>query len=244
MTNIENNEQGVIEYFKNLVLEIKNANLDEEKAENYLSILYNNAINGIPHLSVPIDKLVEDYTNKYKSKKRAIDELIKNQILKCTTSGFVTGLGGLLSMPITLPANICSVLYVQLRMVAAIAKINGYDINSDQVRTFCYVCLAGSGITDIVKNTGIQIGKKVSENLIKKTISGQTLRIINQKVGFRLLTKFGEKGIINLVKLVPFVGGIIGGAVDNYATKEIAKRACKTFKLQKGKTNVHTKIQS
>jgi hypothetical protein len=34
---------------------------------------------------------------------------------------------------------------------------------------------------------------------------------INQKVGFRLLTKFGSKGVINLGKMVPLTGGIIGG---------------------------------
>mgnify|MGYP000407501290 FL=1 len=52
---------------------------------------------------------------------------------------------------------------------------------------------------------------------------------INQKVGFRLLTKFGEKGAINLVKLVPGVGGIIGGGIDFFDTKIIAEKAYNVF---------------
>ena len=52
---------------------------------------------------------------------------------------------------------------------------------------------------------------------------------INQKVGFRFLTKFGEKGIINIAKLVPVVGGVIGGGFDLAETKTIANRAYKMF---------------
>ena len=49
------------------------------------------------------------------------------------------------------------------------------------------------------------------------------------KVGFRFLTKFGEKGIINIAKLVPVVGGVIGGGFDLVETKVIANRAYKMF---------------
>lgn len=52
---------------------------------------------------------------------------------------------------------------------------------------------------------------------------------INQRVGFRFLTKFGSKGIINIGKAVPFVGGIIGGGLDFTETKIIADRAYKMF---------------
>ena len=52
---------------------------------------------------------------------------------------------------------------------------------------------------------------------------------INKKVGFRLLTKFGEKGVINLGKLVPIAGGIIGGSVDSISTWGVGVAARKTF---------------
>ena len=47
---------------------------------------------------------------------------------------------------------------------------------------------------------------------------------INKKVGFRLVTKFGQKGIINLGKLVPIVGGVIGGTVDTVGTLTVGKQ--------------------
>ena len=52
---------------------------------------------------------------------------------------------------------------------------------------------------------------------------------INQKVGFRFITKFGTKGIINLGKMLPGVGAIVGGGLDLVETKVIAERAYKWF---------------
>lgn len=91
-----------------------------------------------------------------------------------------------------------------------------------------YACLAGISIDQIVKQAGIKFGTKFTTAMIKK-IPGTVLTKINQKVGFRFLTKFGEKGIINIAKLVPVVGGVIGGGFDLAETKTIANRAYKMF---------------
>ena len=80
-------------------------------------------------------------------------------------------------------------------MIAAIAHINGYDVYSDQVRTIAYVCLTGSSATNILKNVGIKIGEKVAVSALKK-IPAAILIKINQQVGFRLVTKFGQKGVV------------------------------------------------
>ena len=62
-----------------------------------------------------------------------------------------------------------------------------------------------------------------------KNIPGKVLTSVNQKVGFRLITKFGETGIINLGKMVPVVGGVVGGTVDIGSTKIIAENAYSIF---------------
>ena len=113
-------------------------------------------------------------------------------------------------------------------MIACIAYMCGYDTNSDQVQTLVYACLAGISINQIIKNTGIQFGTKLSMAMVKK-IPGSVLTKINQRVGFRFITKFGSKGVINLGKAVPVVGGIIGGGFDFVETNVIADRAYKMF---------------
>ena len=67
----------------------------------------------------------------------------------------------------------------------------------------------------------------VSSSLRK--IPSEVIKGINQKVGFRLLTKFGEIGVVNLSKFIPVVEGVIGGAVDGVGTKVIGKTAKKIF---------------
>lgn len=106
--------------------------------------------------------------------------------------------------------------------------MGGYDTHSDQVQTLVYACLAGISIDQIIKQAGIKFGTKFTTAMVKK-IPGTVLTKINQKVGFRFLTKFGEKGIINIAKLVPVVGGVIGGGFDLVETKVIANRAYKMF---------------
>lgn len=204
------------------------ANLDEEQIQSLLSSIYDATLNGIPHVSSPVDDIVDDYQSKYSNIEEAAKALIRYQIAKCATSGFLTSLGGAITIPVAIPANISSVMYVQMRMVAALAKLGGYDLRSDQVQTLVYICLTGTSAGALVKKTGVVVGNKVAINAIKQ-IPGKTLNVINQKVGFRLITKFGQTGAINLGKMVPLVGGVIGGSFDAVTTKAIASSAYNLF---------------
>ena len=163
-----------------------------------------------------------------KTKEEACKAMIKNQIIKCTTSGFVTGFGGIISIPVTLPANIGSVLYVQMRMITCTAYMAGFELRSDQTQTFVYACLAGFAVNELIKQAGIKFGVKFANGLIKK-IPGKVLTKINQKVGFRFITKFGTKGIVNIGMLLPGLGAVIGGSLDLAETRIIADRAYKWF---------------
>lgn len=200
----------------------------QEDILKVLDTCYEKTTNGISKISPSIDRLAGDYLSKHASKEEAIKDMLKKQVLKCTTSGFITGFGGAITLPVTIPANIGSVLYVQMRMIACTAYMSGYDISSDQVQTLVYACLAGLSVGEIAKQFGIKFGQKVAVGMIEK-IPGKVLTKINQKVGFKLLTKFGEKGLINLGKLVPGVGAVINGGVDFAETKAIAKRAYQMF---------------
>lgn len=220
---------------KNAVINVSNKAMDkvkttitEDQMLEILDSLYIKSVNGIPKVSLPIDDLVEDYIKKNSNVETAAKSLIKNSIVKCGTSGFVTGFGGFASMIATLPANITSVMYVQLRMCCAIAKMAGYDIHSDQVQTLVFACLTGSAISDILKQAGIKFANKFGVAMVKK-IPGKTLTAINRKVGFRFITKFGEKGILNLGKVVPVLGAFVGGGIDIASTRVIGYNAYKIF---------------
>lgn len=202
--------------------------ISQEDVMKLLDSCYEKSLKGIPHVSPSIEEMANEYLSKHDSKEKACKEMIKNQIIKCTTSGFISGFGGLITLPVSIPANVGSVLYVQMRMIACTAYFAGYDLNSDQTQTFVYACLAGVAVNELLKQAGIKFGMKVAEGLIKK-IPGKVLTKINQKVGFRFITKFGTKGLVNLGKMIPGIGAVVGGGLDLVETKIIADRAYKWF---------------
>ncbi len=208
----------------------KKPSLTQEDIMKLLDKLYTNSIQGITKISPPISQLADDYMQKSQNTEEAAKSFINYQIAKCTTSGFISGLGGLITLPVALPANISSVLYVQMRMIACLAYMGGYDTTSDQVQTLVYACLAGISVDQIVKHVGVQFGVKFAKAMVEK-IPGKVLTKINQKVGFRFLTKFGTKGLINIGKAIPLIGGVISGSFDFAETKIIADRAYKMFIL-------------
>jgi len=201
--------------------------LNQSKIMEALDWTYDKAVNGVTGLDTAQD-MAEEYLAGEGNLVDKANSLIRWQIAKAGTSGFLTGIGGFLIMPVTIPVNLASVLYVQIRMIAAIAHMGGHDLHHDKVKTLVYVCMAGNAAKDILKDIGIIIGKKLTTNVIKN-ITGKTITKINQKVGFRLLTKFGEKGSVNLGKAVPLVGGLIGGTMDSIATNTIGNVARDTF---------------
>lgn len=182
---------------------------------NAIACIVEPAINGLGPLS-SAKELAEEYLNdnSYTSKADMVNSLINWESTKNFSTGFVTSLGGL----ITLPAGVAGDLYaswlIQARMSAAIAYIYGYDLSQDRTKTFVLASILGDGMKDLLKGVAVNFAEKGTKNLIMKGISGATLRAINKAVGVKLFTKAGEKGIINLVKVIPFVSGFIGGGVD------------------------------
>jgi uncharacterized protein (DUF697 family) len=201
--------------------------LTENKVMTLLNWSYEKAVQGVAGLDSAYD-LAEDYMRRNDSLYDQANSLIRWQNTKAGTSGFLTGLGGIITLPIAIPANVASVMYVQIRMIAAIAHMGGHDLSDDRVKSLVFVCLTGNAAKDILKDVGIVVGKKLAENAIKN-ISGKTITAINQKVGFRLLTKFGEKGIINLGKTIPLLGGVVGATFDSVSTNTVGNIARNTF---------------
>ena len=177
---------------------------------NILNNIYDSAING------RAVELANEYIDRYGRTELAIDKLVSCQRRKCATTGFVTGLGGLVSIPVTLPADLYSSLVIQVNMIVAIAVIRGYDVHSEEVKTLVFLCIVGNSIGDVLKQAGI----KAVTDYTAKTIIPKLTMIVSQriaaKVGSRLVVKSSTKGLSSAAKMIPFLGGLIGGAY-NYA---------------------------
>jgi uncharacterized protein (DUF697 family) len=205
------------------------SNITETTIQQALEFAYEKAIAGFPGTDSAID-LAVIYKNEIPNNKmKQANALIKKQIAMAATSGFLTGLGGLITLPLTIPVNLASVLFIQTRMIVSIAIIGGYDPNDEKVKTLVFSCLAGSKVKDILKDIGIEAGKKLVIGNLADNLSRGTIVRINRSIGYGLLAKFGGKGAANLSKMVPLVGGVIGGAMDAAWVLSVGKIAKSLF---------------
>ena len=165
---------------------------------------------------------------------KAIRRLVTTHVRLAAVSGFVTGAGGLVTLPIAVPAALTGLYVTATRMVAGIAHLRGHDLRSEEVRSAILVCLLGSGASTALGKAGVEIGQKSVLAALQK-LPGRVLIDINKRIGFRLVTKAGEKGVINLTKLVPLVGAPIGATADGVGCKAIATYALRTFEPVDGR---------
>lgn len=159
---------------------------------------------------------------------RELDSAILKYTAAAGAAGFVTNLGGVLTLPVTLPANLVGVAAIQLRLIAAIAAARGHDTSSDAVRTLGIACLTGRAALDILKGAGIRAGMRLGERAVGQ-LSAAALAQVNQRVGAQLLAKAGAAGAVNLAKAVPLIGGLIGGGFDAAGTRAVAAVAKRVF---------------
>lgn len=203
---------------------------EESKALQVANWLTEKAVGGVGPLSSAEDLALE-YLNdsNYEDNDKRVDSLINWETSKNFSSGFITGLGGFATLPVAIPASLGASWVLQARMAAAIARIYGHDLNEERVKTLILCVIIGQDIKEVCKQAGIKIGTKLTYVAIRK-LPSEVLKRINQAVGFRLITKAGEKGIINLTKLVPVVGGVVGGTFDAVTCRITAKAAREAFR--------------
>lgn len=205
------------------------ANLvSSESMYELLEWTYDKTVQGLPGMGTA-EELANDYLSTPGTLEDKINALIRWQNTKAGGAGFLANMGGVITLPVALPMNIASTLYVQMRMIAAIAHMAGHDIQHDKVKTLIFMCLLGSGVNEVAKDFSITFGTKFATSYIQKNITREMLVKINKAVGFRLITKSGTKGLINLTKVVPILGGVIGGGLDAISTNVVGNQAKKVF---------------
>lgn len=209
---------------------VENEN-EDTKSSKMLQVMdwsFNKATGNIPGFGTAKD-MAEKYLDKSDgSISTAVEKLIGWQVTSAATAGFVTNLGGLPLMPLTLPSNLAGVLAIQLRMIGAIAELSGADLSDEDTKTGMYLCLLGTEAGNILAKTTGQFAVKFATASLKK-LPGAVLTKVNQAVGFRLFTKFGQHGLLNIHKAIPILGGIVSGTVDALSTFGIANAAKALF---------------
>lgn len=149
-----------------------------------------------------------------------LDKLIKHETDKATATGFITGLGGIASLPITLPTNALSVLFIQMRLVTTIAILQGHDVYDERIKILIFLSLC-------VMASKLKLQQFCLATLLKQP--NEVVWKINLSITKQLITILSAKYSVKLIKMLPIFGGVVGAVIDRTVTYRIGQFAKNQF---------------
>jgi hypothetical protein len=162
-------------------------------------------------------------------REKAIAALARRTTVTGSLGGFVTGIGGFVTMPVSLPVNVAEFYLQAVRMVGSIATLRGYDVSEPRVRTAILLTLVGSDSDEVLKKAGMTSASGRVTTYALRGLPPAALMVVNKAVGFRLMRGVSEKVLSRLGRGIPVAGGLVGGGIDGFMMKKIADQAMKEF---------------
>jgi hypothetical protein len=201
---------------------------DEGVVGRLIQVLLDAGIDGLGPLK-SARELAEQASLATRTPEGAVKKVIRSHVVKGGVGGFVTGVGGFVTMPIALPANVVEFYVGATRMVASIATLRGYDLDDPQVRSAVLLTLIGSEADEVLAKAGLTGGSGKVVGLVGQQLPPAALLMLNKAIGFRLLRGVGEKAFARLGRAIPLAGGVVGGGIDVWMMKRIADHALGEF---------------
>jgi hypothetical protein len=147
-----------------------------------------------------------------------VRSLIRLHCAEAAVQAAASGLGGILTLPVTLPLSLLAGGVIQARLAYAIALLYGHD--PDAAETAAGVADA---VTGAERKTAASYAPGKAGAVLRSRVGNQIAR----RVGTRLLARVGGEGA---ARVVPFVGAVLAAALDYGFTKQVAGRAVATFR--------------
>jgi hypothetical protein len=173
--------------------------------------------------------IAEDARQDTRTTEAAISKIARKTVARGAIGGFVTSVGGFVTMPIALPVNVVEFYVQATRMVGAIATLRGYDVEDPMVRTAILLTLVGSDADEVLSKAGLASGGGRVVSMATRQLPPGGLLIVNKAIAFKLLRGVGEKAFSKLGRGVPILGGLVGGGIDTWMMKRIADHAMGEF---------------
>ena len=167
----------------------------------------------------------------------AIDAVVSSHLTWAGTQGFLTNIGGFVTMLVGAPTGFAGAAVLHARMVGGVAHLRGYDIDEPRVRHAVMTTLLGQRIVDEL----VAKGQLPGAPLVLATAPGldDTLgQQIADRVMTAMLTASGGKAALGLVaRRIPLIGAGIGAVTDTWNTMAIARYAREQFVSRRPRLN-------
>lgn len=180
-------------------------------------------------------KSVYAYVDKLRSQNPGISDdnlakkIVRRKTLKNGLVGAITGLPGLLSLPVTIPADLVASWTIQAFMAMCVAYVYGHTAETTDLKTDLYLIFAGDSAKEVLKRIGIEVGKTLTKKGVQKYITREVMKKIWSVLGRKIITKAGTKSLTSFTRMVPLVGGIIGFGFDWSYARTVGKFAIKYY---------------
>lgn len=161
---------------------------------------------------------------------RAVRDVIDQHVRLAGVQGFVANLGGVVTMPVAIPANIAGIAVLHLRMTAAIAHLRGYDIADPRVRTAALMTLLGKDGAEPISRERDLPATPHAVAVGQGTVEPVTVEPVAARVAQELAARIGGKhATLMLAKRVPVLGGAVSAGVDAVSTWSVGRYANQEF---------------
>ena len=152
-------------------------------------------------------------------------KILHRKTLKNGLIGAATSIGGFITLPVAIPADLIVSWKIQIFMAMSIAHVYGLEPNDADLRTDVYLILAGDSAKEALKRVGIEISKGVTKKAIQKYITREIMVKIWKVVPQKIITKGGEKSMTSFMRMIPLVGIPVGFLFDYAAARTVGTTA-------------------
>ncbi len=200
-----------------------------QNAQKLTQFLIDKAISGVPPL-VGAAELAQQYRDRanFPHDEARLSAMLRWEISKSFTAGFITGLGGFAALPIALPSNLGATWLLQARMAATVAELRGHSLRDPWVQSMVLVSLMGAAAPELLRRAGVNASQWAMKRALSR-MSDKALVQLHRRVGARLVAVATGRSTVQMGRLVPVVGAVVGGAFDAYAARSVARAARHLF---------------
>lgn len=166
-------------------------------------------------------ELAENYLASSESAFKAAESLVACESLKAFSSGFAFDVVGDVLLPLTVTADICSSLFIQMRLCAAVAVTGGHSTDDPRVRLLCWGAVAGDACADTISSIVVRL---MSRALTMPEAEGALLAVVRSELLMKGRGLSLKEGL-----LVSLLGGALNGTAAWLVTRLTGQLAIRLF---------------
>jgi hypothetical protein len=143
------------------------------------------------------------------NKDKMANHAIYESTLWSVGNGIWNGLLGIAGIP----TDIAITLYSQVKLSSTLFTIYRIDTTSPSTHLLVLAAAAVVTVSELANHLGTLTAKQAIQKALL-SIPRKTFTEINKVLGIKLISKTGEKTLLNIAKIIPGIGCVIGGTVN------------------------------